>query len=123
MGKIILVSSHILSELGKVCNRYIIIEKGRLVSEDESSTASLKRLWIRFAGDFANPQEQLAAFEGVVDVKRRAGACEVAFGGSDEEVAGLISAMVSRNLPVIEVKHLDKDLSDTYMRLTKGEVS
>src|SRR5712691_6110703 len=66
MGKTIIISSHILSELQTLCNRVAIIEKGRLiycgpVQRVRDQIASGRIFWARVAGDQAGALELLKA--------------------------------------------------------------
>src|SRR3954462_4364700 len=64
MGKTIIISSHILSELQTLCNRVAIIEKGKLIYSgpvqgvrDQMSTGRV--VWVKVATDQAQAIELL----------------------------------------------------------------
>src|SRR6187397_1844409 len=64
MGKTIIISSHILSELQNLCNRVAIIEKGKLIYSGPVSgvTAQLstgKVVWVRVSSDSVQAMELL----------------------------------------------------------------
>src|SRR5438034_10528660 len=66
MGKTIIISSHILSELQTLCNRVAIIEKGKLIYSGpvqgvRDQIASGRIFWARVASDAAQALELLKA--------------------------------------------------------------
>ena len=123
MGKTLLISSHILSELGRVCDKYVIIEKGRLIATDSDSNIEIKRLFVRFDGQVEQGLGFLTSADKVVTAEQKRNGIEVDFQGNEQEIATLIASMVGGGLRPIEIKHLESDVVDMYMRVTKGEVS
>src|SRR6266404_3876964 len=72
LGKTIIISSHILSELQTLCNRVAIIEKGKLIysgpvqgMRDQMATGRI--LWVRVASDQGQAVELLRARPEVTD--------------------------------------------------------
>ena len=128
MGKTILLSSHILSELQDICNRIGIVERGQLVAEG-SVNEILDRLGaagtysIRTTNDDGALQ-LLQAHEAIADVARNEeeGTLVVAFVEPEADVA-LLSQLLSTQ--DIGLRHLAKarvSLEDAFMKLTKGLV-
>lgn len=71
MGKTIIISSHILSELQTLCNRVAIIEKGKLIysgpvqgARQQISDSAV--FWVRIKGDHDAAGKALAAHADVV---------------------------------------------------------
>src|SRR5512134_1997910 len=71
LGKTIIISSHILSELQTLCNRVAIIEKGKLIYSgpvqgvrDQMATGTI--VWANVGGD---PQQALPLLQAQADVK------------------------------------------------------
>ena len=69
MGKTIIISSHILSELQTLCNRVAIIEKGKLIYSgpvqgvrDQMATGRV--VWVRVTSDQDQAIELLKARAG-----------------------------------------------------------
>ena len=132
MGKTILVSSHILSEIEEVCTHIGIIEAGRLVA-----TGTLKEIRKRIQsqrivriGLTERIEEARAWLEGRQDVMRvepvmdnGEGDLQVTFAGGDEALARLLSELVGAGFPVLNFHEEASDLEDVFMRLTKGIVS
>jgi ABC-2 type transport system ATP-binding protein len=131
MGKTIIVSSHILSEIQEVCTHIGIIESGELVAT--GTLAEMRRLIqaqrvIRVG--LIDQQERartwLEARADVLHVEPAAGEgvdLAVTLAGDDWAVAQLLREMVQAELPVVAFQEEAGDLEDVFMRLTKGIVS
>ncbi len=132
MGKTVLISSHILTELAEMCDAVAIIEKGQLLAAgpvDEIARAARadKLLKIQLLSHDADTVDSashaLKAFPGVLDVfESRDGDLEAAFTGDDEAIGGLLRHLVMANVPVISFGEAQSDLEDIFLRVTKGEV-
>ncbi len=132
MGKTILVSSHILSEIQEVCTHIGIIEAGQLVA---TGTMAEMRKRIREQrvvriGLTGRIEETQAWLEGRPDVVRVEpvtgngdGDLQVTFAGDDEALARLLNDLVGAGFPVLNFREETGDLEDVFMRLTKGVVS
>src|SRR4030095_5917621 len=84
MGKTIIISSHILSELQTLCNRVAIIEKGKLIYagpvqgvRDQMSNGQV--YWVTVSGDAAKAMELLKARSEVQQVETSDGQLKVTF--------------------------------------------
>ena len=127
MGKTILLSSHILSELQTVCTRIGILERGELVAQgtvddiiEEATTEHT--VWVRTDDDA----------RAALVVREVAGVLSTAI---DEE-RGQVELHVSKGLDLAEVsaclagkqiglRHLERrapSLEEVFMKLTKGLV-
>jgi ABC-2 type transport system ATP-binding protein len=140
MGKTILVSSHILSEIEEVCTHIGIIEQGSLVAtgtlEEMRQRVRLQRV-VRIGLMAQGPDELsylvekahawLEAHSGVTQVEKvtdnGGGNLEVTFAGDDEGVAQLLGELVGAGFPVLSFREETGDLEDVFMRLTRGIVS
>ena len=129
MGKTILISSHILSELEEMCSHVAIMEAGRLIAQgspDEILTGLkvARRFRVRVAGeDVARLREEIERYPTVENVSEDEGAIEVEIPGGDEEAVGLLRRLVETGIPVIEFGEITTDLEEIFMRVTKGVVT
>ena len=140
MGKTILVSSHILSEIEEVCTNIGIIEQGNLVAtgtlDEMRQRVRVQRvvrigLMARGSDELGQIVEKahawLEARSGVTQVERISdnggGDLEVTFAGEDEGVAQLLGDLVGAGFPVLSFREESGDLEDVFMRLTQGIVS
>lgn len=129
MGKIVIVSSHILSELSGFCNTVGIIERGRLLAfgpvKDVIGSVRTSRVFeVRLLEGFEKALEYVQAQPHVTGAKLGAdGQMVVEFIGTPEDQANLLSSLVSAGHRVIDFHETHADLEDVFMRLTTGAVN
>jgi ABC-2 type transport system ATP-binding protein len=128
MGKTIVVSSHILSELAELCDSVGIIEKGRLVTSgllDEISrhVRQGRALRLKVLSDRKEAEALLRDQPGVGEIYEVNDHLEVQFLGGDEATAALLAALVGRGVKVVSFGEVASDLEDVFLRLTRGEVA
>jgi ABC-2 type transport system ATP-binding protein len=128
MGKTILLSSHILTELAELCDSVGIIEKGRLVvsgSLDEIRQHALqsRTLRLKVLSEIEQAQSLLANQPGVGQVYPLNGHLDVEFVGDEEAAADLLNALVSGGVRLASFTETISDLEEVFLRLTKGEVA
>jgi len=132
MGKTILVSSHILPELGEMCTGVAIIDRGRVlrsgtIDEIERSLRANAVLRIELLGGEAAIEaaiERLAADERVGEVLRLdevasgPARLELHFDGTAEEQADLLRTMVEAGHRVAGFSQATTDLEEIFLRVT-----
>jgi ABC-2 type transport system ATP-binding protein len=131
MGKTILVSSHILPELGEMCTGVAIIDHGRVlrsgsIHEIERSLRATSLLRI----DLLGGEEAAAAAADwlgtdprvgdVMTVPGRDGSprLEVAFDGGEAEHAELLRAMIEAGHRVAGFSQATSDLEEIFLKVT-----
>ncbi len=96
MGKTILISSHILSELAELCNKIGIIEKGELLR----SSPHIETIDVDEKGEIRLTLKE------------------------DAPTIGFISELlVKGGFPIVRMEQEQPDLEEVFMRVTKGIVS
>lgn len=128
MGKIVLVSSHILPELADFCNKIGVIEKGELlvwgaVDEIVKQLQATRVLEIRPVGELSPLAQRLERESHVLGVEFRDKSLLVHFSGGLEEQADLLTALIHDGYRIAGFREESLDLEDVFMRITKGEVS
>ncbi len=129
MGKTIVVSSHILAELGELCDSIGIIERGRLVASGpldqvRSQAASGKVLHIKTLTDRAVAEQVLRNQPGVGQIVSANGeALQVEFLGDDEAVADLLETLLQNKVRVMTFNEVSGNLEDVFLQLTQGQVA
>jgi ABC-2 type transport system ATP-binding protein len=128
MGKTIVVSSHILSELAELCDCVGIIEKGHLVTSgslDEISRHVRQegRIRLKVLSDRNEAEALLRDQPGVGGIYQVDDHLEVEFLGDDEAMATLLAELVRRGVRVVSFIEVSSDLEEVFLRLTKGEVA
>jgi ABC-2 type transport system ATP-binding protein len=127
MGKTIMVSSHILSELHEMCSSIGIIERGVLEYagslEDAFKRAGAgERIGIRVEADHDRATQLLEADERVVAVARDDGELVVELSPGAHGHHFLIERLVQGGLQIEAFTPRTAKLEDVFLRLTKGKV-
>lgn len=127
MGKTIMLSSHILSELAEVCNRVAIMERGELVAQGSleeimDMARDEAEVWLRTTDDARAAvilrelpevaSADLSDTNSHVVVKLTTGT----------DLARLSSHLHSRELSLRYLERQDPTLEEVFMTLTKGLV-
>jgi ABC-2 type transport system ATP-binding protein len=132
MGKTILISSHILPELGEMCTGVAIIDHGRLlrsgsIDEIERSLRATALLRIDLLGDeaaVAAARAWLATDPRIADVLGGttdgdgAVRIEASFDGTPEAQAALLRSMVEAGHRVVGFGHATSDLEEIFLKVT-----
>ncbi len=129
MGKMVIVSSHILPELADFCNTVGIIERGRLITHGRvddivRDLQQTKVLLIRFidraheAGMFLHGNEHVNAnyVTGPTTLK-------VDFTGEHEDQARLLKMLIDEGYQVTSYMEEAIDLEDVFLKVTTGAVN
>ena len=124
-GKTLLISSHILSELGEMCDKLIFINQGRVLHDGDA--ASLMRQTDEHGGIHLNVQlaahpEALGSWcemqpnVELVESGKHGGRLRMS---SDDpaEVAALLARMVKDGLQVIEFRREQRNLEDAFVAM------
>jgi len=126
MGKTIIISSHILSELQTLCNRVAIIEKGRLIYSgpvqgvrEQMSTG--KVMWVRVAGDSQQAVELLKTRPEVAEVEPVDGELKVTFTSHDVDHSIVADVLVHGGARLLELREDEIGLEEVFLRVTRGE--
>jgi len=128
MGKTILVSSHILTEMSELCTRIGIIERGRILAAgtpDEilATLTAGRRIRIKVARDVARAAELLQTVDGVTDVEVEGAEARALFEGADDQIHRLLKPLLDAGVPVMAVVPESADLERIFLRVTKGDLA
>lgn len=133
MGKTIVLSSHILTELGEMCNEVGIIDRGRMVANGPLATlrsqieaGRMIRLCVLSGVERA--VGLLNDFPGVEDVIRLNGGetkegawLEVYLSGGAGPAADLLAYLVKSDVRVVEFRQTANELEEMFLQLTAVE--
>jgi ABC-2 type transport system ATP-binding protein len=127
MGKTILISSHILTELSEFCNAIGIIEKGVLLCSGDVDTIvaqlrGARRLEIRVKANPEKARDILLQQTSVVSVDADGNDIEVETSADLEDTSGILTALVHNGIQIVTFKEVETDLEDVFMKITKGAV-
>jgi ABC-2 type transport system ATP-binding protein len=126
MGKTIIISSHILSELQTLCNRVAIIEKGRLlysgpVQAVREQMSGERVYWISVVGDLQRAVEVLKSHPNVANVSVAEGRVKISLASQDFDAALLPEFLVKNNIRFNGLWEDELGLEEVFMRATSGE--
>ncbi len=126
-GKTILCSSHILSELGEICDEVLVIERGRRIVSGGIRTIARElqsRLAVRARvlrdGDAA--ERFFAVQAGVDRLVRSDASLTFEFSGDDAALSELLERAAAASLGLVEFRVLEASLEEIFLRSTKGVV-
>ncbi len=125
----VMLSTHILTEVQQVCNRVIIINKGRIVAED--SPAGLQerltgsdRVQVKIKGDAKDLLPLVTPLAGVLSAEVKSGdEVEIAMAAGQDVRPQIASTIVKNNIGLLEMKANSLSLEDIFMQLTQDEPS
>ena len=147
LGKTLLISSHILSELAEMCNGVIIMEQGRLLSQGTLEAVALEtrpdakvcEVSISVVGGRASPRAAapedvrpppddaalhalLGAIPAIRSFQKAAGGggWDAVLQGGEAEAADVLKALVENGVRVTDFRLRKSTLEDVFMNVTKG---
>ena len=128
MGKTILISSHILSELADCCTSIGIIERGQLLMHGPIETVYRqiqrnRHIEARFAKDPEAGVSLIRSDPKVRDVHLNTRSCTLEMDGDDIDVQRLLRQLVAANCGLISFAEKEPTLEDVFMMVTKGLVT
>jgi ABC-2 type transport system ATP-binding protein len=129
MGKIVIVSSHILPELADFCNTVGIIERGELlafgpVSQIVKDIQPHRVFAANILTDRERAIECLIGQASVLDAKLGDdGEVRIEFIGDLDAQADLLAALIGNGFRVTSFKEDSADLEDVFLKLTTGAVN
>lgn len=128
MGKTILISSHILSELGDMCNKIGIIENGGLVAFGEfrkilEELQVEREIHIRVLDGADEVEKILNVTQGVFDIQRSGNELQLLANMDVESIADLHTKIVERGIRLLFFEEEKATLEDVFLKMTKGRIS
>ena len=128
MGKTILISSHILTELADFCNTIGIIEQGTLLysGDIQSITDKLRGgriVEVKVKDGFEQKAEEVfLANPTIQKVEREGATLRVSLPLEGVDASIVTDIMVENGIKFSSVRELEIDLEDVFMQVTKGLV-
>ena len=138
MGKTLLISSHILSELAEVCHRVGIIEQGQLLAvgtvdeilqgkigqrtDEKNQSESGPSVMITVVGDVSACVECLASKRGVEPKETTATTVSIPCSSKPQDQADLLAELVRAGIPVASFQVKQRSLEEAFLHVTQGRV-
>lgn len=125
----VLLSTHILSEAQQVCNRVLIINKGKLVAEDtperlQSRLTGAQRVSLRVRGEISDVIPLVSAIPGVISVSSRTDdSLEFEVTPGEDARPQVARTVVQAGFDLLELHPSNLSLEDIFLQLTRDEIS
>lgn len=122
----VLISTHILPEVSIICERVIIIHRGRIVAEDkiENLSAILKgarRIRAEVKGPSDKIVDAIRRVPGVRKVTREGAYYIIESPTNIDPRAGLTESLVRGGWTVLSVESIDMSLEEIFLQLTTND--
>lgn len=126
LGKTIIISSHILSELQTLCNRVAIIEKGKLIYSGpvqgvREQMGQAKVIWAKVATAPDEAVEFLKSHPDVSDAEVHDGEIKVTLISEETDHSIVAEVLVRGGARLLELREEEIGLEEVFMRVTRGE--
>lgn len=122
--KTVMLSTHIMQEVEALCNRVIIIDRGKIVADDATKNLSQKGSEMLGLKVEFNKAPDLAGLKTIKGVKEVTSESDVVYHikVDTEQVRELIfNYAVENKLVVLSMQQTGKSMEDVFQQLTKGE--
>lgn len=128
MGKTILISSHILTELADCCTSIGIIERGKLlmhgpIDDVYRRIRGNQVVEARFGSNLDKGLSIIRSNPSVRDVQVDGSKINIEFDSAEHNPAKLLKSLIDNEVEVINFGQKDPNLEDVFMMVTKGLVS
>ena len=128
MGKTVLISSHILTELADCCSSIGIIERGKLlmsgpIEEVYRRIRGNRVVRIRFVENMEAGLAVLRSRPETRDVRVENHDATVELAADDQQVAALLEQLVAAGVRMTSFAEKEPTLEDVFLTVTKGAVA
>jgi len=125
----VLFSTHILSEAQQICDRVLIINKGKIVAEDtpanlQSRLVGSQRVILRVRGDADDLPAKIKKVKGVRDVESKPdGSIEFEFSAGQDSRPQVAKTVVQGGYELLEMRAVGMSLEEIFLELTRDTTS
>lgn len=123
----VLLSTHILSEAQQMCDRVLIINKGRIIAEDtpqnlQSRLVGSERAAVRVRGDADGLGKVVQKVKGVRSVHTESdGALEFQFAPGQDVRPEVANAIINAGYELLELRPVGMSLEEIFLELTRED--
>ena len=124
----VLFSTHILSEAQQICDRVLIINKGKIVAEDtpenlQSRLVGSQRVVLRVRGDADDLPAKIKKIKGVRDVETKVdGSVEFEFSAGQDVRPQVAKAVIQGGYDLLEMRSVGMSLEEIFLELTRDNI-
>ena len=125
----VLLSTHILTEAQQMCDRVLIINKGKIVAEDtpenlQSRLAGSQRVVLRVRGEADELPAKISKVKGVRDVEAKAdGSVEFEFSAGQDVRPQVAKAVIQGGFDLLEMRSIGLSLEEIFLELTRDNAT
>ena len=125
-GMTVFLSSHLLGEVSEICDRVIFLDHGKIIEQGSvseiMSKAERKMITVMFLSDVTDTDlERIGKLPLVESVERVNGGCRLAYDGTRNARAKILSSLMSSGLGVVSYEPSKVSLEDFYMSIMGEE--
>ena len=123
----VLLSTHVLSEAQQLCDRVLIINKGKIAAEDtpanlQASLIGSERGMLRVRGEADDLIDKIRKVKGVSNVQpKEDGVLEFQFAPGQDVRAEVARTTVKAGYDLLEMRPIGMSLEDIFLQLTREE--
>lgn len=130
----ILISSHILSEINQMCNKIIIINKGKIIEVGDTENIEAQaepeqtEILITVEEENAELKEIKKSIKEIKEIKlikeeKSGKVYSLVYEGKEDIRKKLFKECVAKDITIIEMKKKETSLEDAFLKITEGKVS
>jgi ABC-2 type transport system ATP-binding protein len=125
----VLLSTHILSEAQNICDRVLIINRGKIVAEDtpenlQSRLAGAQRVVLRVRGETDELASKVSKVKGTRDVETKEdGSVEFEFSAGQDVRPQVAKAVIQAGFDLLEMRPVGLSLEEIFLELTRDNVN
>jgi ABC-2 type transport system ATP-binding protein len=128
MGKTILISSHILTELADCCTSIGIVERGQLlmhgpIDQVYKQIRANRTILIKFVDNMELGLSIIRGRPETRDVQVEDHRATIEIEGDDKQVAALLQRLTAQGVGILSYAEKEPSLEDIFMMVTKGLVT
>lgn len=121
----VLLSTHILTEAQQICDRVLIINKGKIVAEDtpenlQSRLVGSQRVVLRVRGEADELPGKISKIKGVRDVEAKSdGSVEFEFSAGQDVRPQVAKTIIQAGFDLLEMRPIGLSLEEIFLELTR----
>jgi gliding motility-associated transport system ATP-binding protein len=123
----VLLSTHVLSEAQQICDRVLIINKGKIIAEDtpqnlQARLVGSERATVRVRGDSDGLSKVVTRVKGVQSVHASSdGAVEFQFAPGQDVRPEVAKAVINSGYELLELRPVGMSLEEIFLELTRED--
>ncbi|WP_138206163.1 ABC transporter ATP-binding protein [Haloimpatiens lingqiaonensis] len=124
MGKTVIISSHILSELSEICTSIGIIDKGKMVANGKVEDIMMKLqsnkiIKMKMINRVEEAVRLLQEIPEITNVAPSGNSIEIAINGGDVEMQNILKKLIMNEIPLVSFGEESRKLEDVFMKVTE----